>query len=119
MTNRHASRRPGSHQNQLNSFTVTLPPVGGDAGWAKPTVGRALPRATAPDTAAALLSSPRRVMRSDDSLAIYTLSSLSRISRESLTRLATAQPIVNILTQLERGILSAESGLSTFPREPT
>src|SRR5713226_10731249 len=80
MTKRHASRRPGSHQNQLNSLTLILAPVGGGLGWAKLIAGRALPRATAPETAAAPLSKPRRVTRWDDTLAMH-VSFLAHLSR--------------------------------------
>src|SRR4030081_2292805 len=80
MTKRQASRRPGSHQNQLSSLTLTLHPLGGGAGWAKLMAGNALPRATAPETAAAPLSNPRRVKRWDDTLAMR-VSFLAHLSR--------------------------------------
>src|SRR5207244_3336631 len=71
ITKRHASRRPGSHQNQLRTLRLILPPPGGGLGWAKLIAGRALPRATAPETAAAPLSNPRRVTRWDDTSAMH------------------------------------------------
>src|SRR6267378_773547 len=80
MTKRHASRRPGSHQNQLRTLRLILAPPGGGLGWAKLIAGRALPRATAPETAAAPLSNPRRVKRWDDTL-VMRVSFLAHLSR--------------------------------------
>src|SRR6267143_4321251 len=95
MTKRHASRRPGSHQNQLRTLRLILAPAGGGTGWAKLIAGKALARATAPETAAAPLSNPRRVTRLDDTLAMH-VSFLAHLSR-SAARLASVQRIVNTL----------------------
>src|SRR5258708_32504589 len=117
MTKRHASRRPGSHQNQLNNLRLILPPPGGGLGWAKLIAGRAPPRATAPETAAAPLSNPRRVTRWDDTLAMHVsfLAHLSRSVDQTSQCSKDCQHFVALNRNLQAHMLSVTLELSTLP----